>query len=259
MRRSSVSSLAALAFVSTLAACQAAQAGDAAARRVVGFSPDGRYFAVEQYTMLYDDDAAFSEVIVVDTTTDRFVPGTPVRVEIRGDDGLDASKARADAAAKAKPLVDRLKIASPGTRVAGKPSMALDEIGIYQTREDDLAPGLDVPLPGGRTARLALAARPVAEAMCAGFGGRATPGKAMGHGLTLTLAIDGRPPITLQHDKALPKSRRCAAGYGIAEAYLHAAADGATTLAVLIEIEDNHDYHAGPNRRFMVVTRRIAP
>ena len=32
--------------------CVAAQAGDAAARRIIGFSPDGAYFAFEQFGQL---------------------------------------------------------------------------------------------------------------------------------------------------------------------------------------------------------------
>ncbi|MBZ0141486.1 MAG: hypothetical protein K8H87_17220, partial [Pseudorhodoplanes sp.] len=78
-----------------------AQAGDAAARQVLGFSPDGNYFAFEQYSALYEQDAAFSEYVVIDTRGDRFVAGTPIKVLIRGDDGLDTDKARADAKAKA--------------------------------------------------------------------------------------------------------------------------------------------------------------
>ena len=31
------------------------------------------------------------------------------------------------------------------------------------------------------------------------------------------------------------------------------------TLVALIEYADNKDYHAGPNRRFMAVTKRLAP
>jgi len=54
-------------------------------------------------------------------------------------------------------------------------------------------------------------------------------------------------------------SRRCVSAYGVAEAYLHTAPDGAVTVAAIIETVDNHDYHAGPNRRFMAVTRRLAP
>jgi predicted secreted protein len=240
-----------------LVATAAAHAGDAAARKVIGFSPDGAYFAFEQYTMLYEDEASFSEYVVVDTRKDTFVPGTPIRILIRGDDGLDEKKARADALAKAKPILDRLKIGEPGTRIESKPSMDLDNIGIYQINQEPMAKSLDLPLPDGRKAQLAVSRHPIADVICEGMGGRGTPGKAKGFGAKLTLTIAGGAPITLQHDKTLPKSRRCAFEYGIADAYLHKASDGAITLAALIEYSDNHDYHAGPNRRFMAVTKLL--
>jgi hypothetical protein len=54
-------------------------------------------------------------------------------------------------------------------------------------------------------------------------GGRTTFGNVIVQGLTLTLTLD----------------------------------DGAQTLAVLLETVDAHDFHAGPNRRFMAVTKRL--
>ncbi|NWG24623.1 MAG: DUF2259 domain-containing protein [Pseudorhodoplanes sp.] len=254
MIRQSLATLALLA-----AAAGQVAAGDAAARRVIGFSPDGTHFAFEQYTMLYDDDAAFSEFVIVDTRTDRFAAGTPIRVLVRGDDGLDETRARAAAEKKAKPLLEKLNIGEPGTRIAGKPSMGLDEIGIYHMDPQPLAKTLDFALPDGRAARLAVAERPLKTAVCAGYGGRATAARAMGHGLTLTLDVAGSPPVTLQQDKALPKARECAEAYGLAEAWWHKAPDGTITLAALVEYADNKDYHAGPNRRFMAVTKRLAP
>jgi hypothetical protein len=80
-----------------------------------------------------------------------------------------------------------------------------------------------------------------------------------GRGLKLTLTIAGEPPMVLQNDKALPKSRECAEDYGIAEAWLHKAPDGTVMIAALVEYSDNQDYHAGPNRRFMAVTKRLPP
>lgn len=246
---------AALAILTTT--CPAA-AGDAAARRVIGFSPDGAYFAFEQYTMLYEDDASFSEYVVIDTRTDRFAPGTPVKVLIRGDDGLDEKKARADAAAKATPLLERLKIGERGTHIEGKASMDLDDGGIYQMDTKPLARSLAFALPDGRKATLSVARHPLQMATCEGYGGTGIAAKARGHGLKLTLAVAGQPAIVMQDDKALPKSRGCAHDYGIAEAWLHKAPDGTVTLAALVEYSDNQDYHAGPNRRFMAVTKRLA-
>ncbi|OQX08672.1 MAG: hypothetical protein BWK76_23245 [Desulfobulbaceae bacterium A2] len=234
-----------------------ARAADAAARRVLGFSSDGRYFAVEQYSMVYEEEESFAEYLVVNTQNNTFVPGTPIRALARGDDGLDEVRARAAAAKKAGPLLARLGINSPGRHIAGSPSMDLNGIGIYQLRRDPLARTLDVPLPAGRGARVELVSHPVAEAMCEGYGGRGVSAPAMGHGLTLTLAVDDNPPQMLQQDIRLPRYRRCAGDYGIAEAWLYPAPDGALVLVVLVEFVDNDHFHAGPSRRFMVVSGRI--
>ena len=44
---------------------------------------------------------------------------------------------------------------------------------------------------------------------------------------------------------------------GLAQAHLHEAPDGTVTLVALLETVDNDGMHAGPNRRFMAVTRRL--
>lgn len=86
---------------------------------------------------------------------------------------------------------------------------------------------------------------------------RGTYGSVIVSGLTLTLSLDEATPLVLQQDQRLPRSRRCVTEYGIAEAWLHEASDGTQMLAVLIETVDAHELHAGPNRRFMAVTKRL--
>ncbi len=84
MRRPSPAPTASLLFrTACLAAAAAlfvcgAQANDAAARRIIGFSPDGRYFAFEQYGTLDWERIRFgySEIAILDTQTDQFVGGT---------------------------------------------------------------------------------------------------------------------------------------------------------------------------------------
>ena len=247
-----------LALLGLTALASPAAAGDAAALRMIGFSPDGAVFAFEQYTMLYEDEAAFSEYFFIDTHTDRYLPGTPIKVLLRDDDGNDEKKAREQAAAKAAPLIEQHKIEQPGTRHEGKASMALDEIGIYQMNTGPLAKVQAFTLPDGRKARLVVTQRPLGKALCDGAGGRGVKGKVAVAGLKLTLMLDGKTTV-LQEDKKLPDARRCVSAYGIAEAHLHTAPDGAVTIAAMIETVDNHDYHAGPNRRFMAVTRRLPP
>jgi predicted secreted protein len=123
--------------------------------------------------------------------------------------------------------------------------------------EQPLAKTQDITLPGGRKAKLSIRETALGKASCYGAGGRGTFGDVIVQGLTLTLTLDDGASTILQTDKRLPKSRRCVTEYGIAEAWLHEAADGAQTLAVLLETVDAHEFHAGPNRRFMAVTKRL--
>lgn len=234
-----------------------AMAGDAAARRVIGFSPSGSHFAFEQYTTLYDSLDNIVRIEVIDTARDTFIKGTPVTMKNNEDDGHDLPELRNEAMRKARLITDPLLIHDVGTHFPGKPSMELDEIGIYQMDPKPLATSQDITLPDGRKLTLAITDKALGKASCYGAGGRGTYGDVIVTGMTLTLAIDGGAPMVLNDDRHLPKNRRCVTAYGIAEVYHHQASNGAQTLAVLIETVDAHEFHAGPNRRFMAVTRRL--
>lgn len=234
-----------------------AMAGDAAARRVIGFSPSGNHFAFEQYTTLYDSLEHLARIEVIDTRRDAFVKDSPVTMKSNEDEGHDLPELRNEAMRKARLITDPLLIHDVGTRFPGKPSMELDEIGIYQMDPKPLATAQEITLPDGRKLTLTVTDKALGKASCYGAGGRGTYGDVIVTGMTLTLTIDGDAPMVLNHDSRLPKNRRCVTAYGIAEVYHHQASNGAQTLAVLIETVDAHEFHAGPNRRFMAVTRRL--
>lgn len=234
-----------------------AMAGDAAARRVIGFSPSGSHFAFEQYTTLYDSLDNIVRIEVIDTARDTFVKGTPVTMKNNEDDGHDLPELRNKAMHKAGLITDPLFIHDVGTHFPGKPSMELDEIGIYQMDPKPLATSQGIILPDGRKLVLTITDKALGKASCYGAGGRDTYDDVIVTGMTLTLTIDDSAPMVLNDDSRLPKNRRCVTAYGIAEVYHHQAKDGAQTLAVLIETVDAHEFHAGPNRRFMAVTRRL--
>ena len=65
----------------TAAPTAGAVAAEAAALKVYGFSPDGRYFAFAQHGGQGDGGHAYAEITVIDAAQDRFAPGFPVRVE----------------------------------------------------------------------------------------------------------------------------------------------------------------------------------
>ena len=57
-------------------------AGDSAQFDAIGYSPDGRYFAFEQFGIQDGSGFAYSEIFIIDLQTDSFVAGAPFRERI---------------------------------------------------------------------------------------------------------------------------------------------------------------------------------
>jgi hypothetical protein len=110
------------------------QAGDAAARRIIGFSPDGNYFAFEQYGTLDAGASAsgWSEIDIIDTRTDQFVGGKPIHVVDETEEStLTLEQARAQAAAQAAPILARYAIAQRGERTGSDRFTFPDDMVAY--------------------------------------------------------------------------------------------------------------------------------
>ncbi len=244
----------------------AAQAGDAAARRIIGFSPDGRYFAFEQYGELDAAVSGWSQIDIIDTSTDDYVGGKPILVL---DDSEEATKtveqARAEAAKQAAPVLAKYAIAERGERTAsdrftfpddeveyndiprleqaaqkwlsprygetGISTIQLDEILADSKQDcsasfDDAREG-DQPLPGDKT------------------------GKARGFRLSLQ-GQDGKPFKVLHEDKTVPGSRNCPTSYSLSESYEYTPPGKPAVLAVLVQRFSQG--FEGRDRRFIAVT-----
>jgi hypothetical protein len=105
----------------------AASAGDVAEMRPIGFSPDGRFFALEQFGEQDGSGFAYAEIQVIDTETDSYVPGTPVSVLIRREEA-SVGEARRESLKQAKTILDIRKIGDdPGFLVALAPIGELSE------------------------------------------------------------------------------------------------------------------------------------
>jgi predicted secreted protein len=89
-----------------------AYAADGSQLRAIGFSPDGRYFAFEQYGIQDGSGSAYADIFVLDTEKDAWVKGTPVKVQ--GEEGeADIAAVSAKAHAQAKPIIDSLQATAP--------------------------------------------------------------------------------------------------------------------------------------------------
>lgn len=238
-----------------------AQASDGAAANVLGFSPDGRHFAFEQYGIRDGSGEAYAIISAIEVATDRPVTGSPATAAINPETAKRAEEpkdklldeVRAKAAAQAKPMLDKLKISVPAQRIAALPeSRSSDMLAANDIRGVlDEASGV-LPLTEdlfGPVAILNLREADFAVPRCKDF---VVNNKTKG--INLVLQRKGRPPVNLANDRAIPNSRGCPTRYGIAEAHALKAKDG-VALAVLIQ----YFYQAfeGPDRRFIAVTAKI--
>ena len=215
-----------------------AMAGDAALIDYIGYSPDGRYFAFEEYGIQDGSGFGFSNIYVVDLVNDRWVTGTPFRVVIEDFEG-ELVQARASAAQQAADVLNELEVATPAHLLAlngdgdprtgdgkelefGRPGYGLSEPVEVQTltlEAVERPSGLDCEIIENET-----------------FG--------------FVLRLDG---TTVHRDTgAIPRSRGCVMDYrihSVLRPYDYAMAPGGA-LAVISVYPFGFE---GPDRRFLVV------
>lgn len=220
-----------------------AWAGDYASRAPLGFSPDGRHFAFEQYGVQDGSGFPYAEIFIIDSQTDSWVPGTPVRKRL-DDETATVAQAREAAMQEAQPILTQFAIGEPGDHLASSPRA---ELSADRQRVVVNAAHRFVP-PSEQPVTFVLEEKPLASAECGNFTDQSV------QGFTLTMQRGGEPPVTLHDDAALPSSRGCALGYGIADVFAHEAG-GQTTYAVLLHVSMLG--FEGPDSRFLAVTRRL--
>ncbi len=97
----------------------AARAADVAQRRIIGFSPDGRYFAFLQFGIQDGSGAPYGDVFVIDLERDAYVKGTPLRAR-SGEEPEPLERTLAALKRRAAPLLARLGISLPGAILASR-------------------------------------------------------------------------------------------------------------------------------------------
>ncbi|MFZ5676075.1 MAG: DUF2259 domain-containing protein [Pseudomonadota bacterium] len=218
------------------------QAADNAERAAIGFSPDGRYFAFEQYGVQDGSGFSYSEIFVIDLEANQWVKGSPFRERIE-DEAAPVSSMRAKAARSAAPLLDQLKIAEPGEALAAQlPTQAVADrhrIGFdpfYQSQTSQ---------KGERyTLRLDLVPFAAPENCYA------EDGKQMGFRLTLKDNESGAEK-EVHKDAAIPSSRYCPRDYDISDVIVYRPVSGTARQVALIGVYTPG--FEGVNRRFIAV------
>lgn len=197
--------LASLVGLAALALAGPAFAGDTASLNVLGYSPDGKVFAFEEYGIADGSGFPYASIFFIDTENDTFLPGTPIKSRI--EDEIPLAKVRNMARAKAEPLIAKYKLAdNPGVIVAYNPP---SEIGSDPLKVR-FFPYVSAP-PHDYSNTLVLTERefPVPES-CKGFADSYT-------GFTLKLVeYNGTVLNKVVHDDVkIPASRLCPNDYRI--------------------------------------------
>ena len=189
--KSIIGLIALLVAIGATCSASARELTDAPEAEIIGFSPDGRYFAFEQYAWDVVSDAVYSAVFVVDRDTNALVADFPIGLvpeEVEGQfpgrvGGFDPDPALIDTGdgtpdllglrravrAEAQVRLDAMEIGLGGRRLAGlpitqrAPSESSDKGMVFA-----LAPTLPSAIPDGQHI-YTLTTKPVAEVSdCAG-------------------------------------------------------------------------------------------
>lgn len=217
-----------------------AQAGDRALIDYVGFSKDFRYFAFEEFGIQDGSGFAYSNLYVIDLSTDSWVVGTPVRVQAESEESA-LSDIRAQMAKKARTPIDGFGITVP-VEIA-----AMIGDGVPDTDARTLTFGAPAYMPGAVAGdyTLHLSSFPTqATSPCAQWFGVEPLG------YELSIADSGTERL-IHRDRNLPRSRGCPTDYRL---YSVVMPFGGTTLSNAVAIISVYPGgFEGPDRRFLAV------
>jgi len=233
----------AAACLGAVAAVPVARAGDVANLEVMGFSADGGIFVFEEYGVQDGSGFPYSNRYYIDTATDKFLPGSPVRVR------LDDESANLEAARKqSSELGDKIVKGAGLNRGIAAGSNAVTQLNTDPHRmvvnPRPVFPPIDDPLE----VRLEEIPLPAAGS-CEGMG------ETSGFRLLRIDAHDGGQTRTLHEDKTIPQSRGCPLGYSIGGIQTFFGEGGKPAYAVLIAIRGVG--FEGPDYRWIAVTGRL--
>jgi predicted secreted protein len=227
-------------------------AADAAQSEIIGYSPDNRYFAFEQWGIQDGSGFAYADIFILDLKSNAWLPGTPVRV-LSEDDKASAGAARRKAEAAAAPLLQKYAVAEPAFVLAATPATELVEDRRSLTFDlfyHSVGPSVPVPptdLYDDVRFRLKLAMKDLPPAaQCYEADG---PFK----GFTLSLDSLKTGGSRLVHsDDGLPKSRGCPLNYDIDKVVGPSESFSAPNILVAIIGVYSFGFE-GQDRRFIAV------
>lgn len=234
-----------LTLVVMLGAVAPAHAGDTPTLEVLGFSADGGMFAFEEYGTQDGSGFPYANRFYIDTASDSFVAGTPVRVRI-DDESATLEAARAEAKARGQSVISDATLAENRGFAAGM--NAVTELSADPFRmavnPRPVVPPIDTPLEF-RLEEIGM----VAPERCRDLGA------IKGFRLVKVATEPGTQARLIHEDSGIPQSRGCPLGYAIAGVQTFFPQAGTPVFALLIAVSSFG--FEGPDHRFIAVTGPI--
>jgi predicted secreted protein len=229
-----------LAFFATILSGGLAAAGDYADRFIIGFSPDGAYFAFEEYGVQDGSGFPYSSIYVIETASDTWVEGTPVHIRL-DDDTATLETARNAAYVQAEAVLQEFSIGIPGRLLLSNPITE-----ITNSRQVEFLLRAYTPLqPTGWTLTLQERVLPT-ECPSLGY-------LIVGFGLLMKSPTN--ETTTLNNDQRIPESRGCPVAYGVSDIVAFDR-PGDTVLIILLNMFKIG--FEGPDRRFLALATTIS-
>ncbi|MFC3322834.1 DUF2259 domain-containing protein [Mesorhizobium cantuariense] len=221
-----------------------ARAGDVAELEILGFTKDGSVFVFEEYGVQDGSGFPYANRYYIDTGTDSFLKGTPIRVRLE-DENAKLDTARLQARQKGEAIVSQAELSAnrgitagfnPVTELSADPHrMAVNPRPIFSPVDPPLEFRLD-------------------ELGMNNTEGCESQGEINGFRLLRIEAQDGGTTKLLHEDKSIPKSRGCPNGYRIGAVQTFSM-DSLSAYAVLIAVRQYG--FEGPDFRWIAVTGRL--
>ena len=217
-----------------------AQAEDFASRDIIGFSPDGRYFAFEEYGIQDGSGFPYANIYLIDVYEDKWVRGSPFRVRVENED-VSLIDVRNQVKENALDLLEGHNIAVSGeVLVTRRFTDLIEDNSKIRFYPRHVQPPIDK----------------VYEAFIESFKVRDRQmcyDTGIEVGYVLTMNREGGIPILLHEDSgSIPESRSCAQDYRIHDIVTYHPWDGTPVIVFIVQVLRTG--FEGPDGRFLAVT-----
>lgn len=224
-----------------------ALAADAAERQILGFSPDSRYFAFEQYGTEDGSGFPYSDIFIMNTQTDSWIDGSPVRVRL-ADESATVASARDQSRNLASKLLGEFRIGEPGILFASQST--------YQKVSDPRQISFRTSyLSGGHTESISFDDQNVLTVTVQEFvlpsPSTCPVGDTPFAGFALKIRMGHEEEQEIYRDKQIPASRGCPVHYSLSDVLGHSDSTGAYRFIVLLSVYAFG--FEGLDRRFLAI------